>query len=109
MTQEVYLIDRKNNYYRINGLNFPHHNPESYEARQSGGQRNHTLLDGELVVDRTGSGQTKLRLLLFDCVVLEHRCMADSPLTYRYGCLLEYIIPPYVERLGQSGAFAPFE
>lgn len=48
--QEVFLIDRKNDYRQVNNLRFPHHAKEE--------MRNHTLLDGELVLDRdprTGS------------------------------------------------------
>jgi len=112
MVQEVYLIDRKNNYYRVYDLFFPHHDPNSPEAQQTGGQRNHTLLDGELVVDRIGPQQTKLRLLLFDCIVLEHISMAERPLSRRYGRLLDFVFPPYAKYLEHNksaATSAPFE
>jgi len=110
--QEVYLVDRKNNYYRIHGLYFPHRDWESCEAQESGAQRNHTLLDGELVIDRTGQDQYKLRLLLFDCIVLDHKYLAEYPLSHRYDCLAKYIFPPYAEHLKRNKdttSPAPFE
>lgn len=100
--QEIYLvrhtegrgssqINRKNHYYRIENLVMPVTGP--------GGEsllRNHTILDGELVIDEIAANQVrngrsgvltrqrKLRLLLFDCVVMDGVSMADRPLGRRY-------------------------
>lgn len=100
--QEIYLvrhtegrgssqINRKNHYYRIENLVMPVTGP--------GGEsllRNHTILDGELVIDEIAANQVrsgrsgvltrqrKLRLLLFDCVVIDGVSMADRPLGRRY-------------------------
>lgn len=112
MKQEVYLIDRKNNYHRISGLCFPNQDHTCPKAKQNGGQRNHTLLDGELVVDRTETSTTRLRLLLFDCIVLERENIATLPLRDRYCRLLNYVYTPYTQHLNKTTratACLPFE
>ncbi|QRV85775.1 mRNA guanylyltransferase [Ceratobasidium sp. AG-Ba] len=87
--QEVYLIDRKNNYYQQDGLFFPHPaNPQ----RALG----NTLLDGELVMDRDPqTGQESLNLLVFDCIVGDAQNLMSKSLTSRYGRLREWVSKPY--------------
>lgn len=114
MKQEVYLIDRKNNYHRVSGLYFPNQDLTCPKAKQNGGQRSDTLLDGELVVDRAETSRTKsrLRLLLFDCIVLERENIATLPLRDRYCRLLNQVYTPYTRHLKQTTcttACLPFE
>ncbi|PKI82898.1 Ceg1p [Malassezia vespertilionis] len=100
--QEVYLIDRKNNYYQIWDIFFPHHNPQSPEAAATAGQRTHTLLDGELVLDALGPNQTKLRLLLFDCIVIDGENISRRSLGRRYARLRSHIFPAYNQHLKRN-------
>jgi mRNA guanylyltransferase len=104
--QEVYLIDRKNEYRRQHpALFFPFHEiPPTEKACRAldmsmvGDRyavRKDTLLDGELVWDVHRDGTRTLRLLLFDCVVLDGTSMAQRPLSKRYGRLNELFLPPF--------------
>ncbi|KIS66820.1 mRNA guanylyltransferase [Mycosarcoma maydis] len=104
--QEVFLIDRKNEYYKVEGIVFPHHLPKDNSMR------NHTLMDGELVIDTDASGKKKLVLLLFDLIVLDRELLANRPLSKRYGRLKIYVYPPYVDYLKRNPAAAalrPFD
>ena len=112
--QEVYLIDRKNNYYRVDHIFFPHH--EKKPARGSlcplFAPRSNTILDGELVVDKIDKDQKKLRLLLFDCLVCDGFKMTDRKLFARFGRLESHIMTPYFEYLNcynEMEMLAPFE
>lgn len=97
--QEVFLIDRKNNYYQLDNIFFPHHDLRSATAQATGGQRTDTLLDGELVIDTISPGNTKLRLLLFDCVVVDGENLTKRELGRRYARLRAHIVPPYEQHL----------
>ncbi|KAG8790573.1 Dcp1p-Dcp2p decapping enzyme complex alpha subunit [Ceratobasidium sp. 428] len=87
--QEVYLIDRKNNYRQQDGLFFPHYT----DPRRPLGN---TLLDAELVVDYDPqTGQETLNLLAFDCMVGDFQNLMSKSLTSRYGRLREWVGRPY--------------
>lgn len=110
--QEVFLIDRKNEYYKVEGIVFPHHMPKDPEVARVNGMRNHTLMDGELVIDTDANGKQKLVLLLFDLIVLDRELLANRPLSKRYGRLKSYVYPPYVDYLKRNPAAAarrPFD
>lgn len=131
--QEVFLIDRKNNYYHQPDVFFPHSDmqfypkgsPQEKEAayRRAAAAgityyegwplRKDTLLDGELVwdTDKT-TGQRRLRLLLFDALIVDGTNMSHRPLTKRYGRLHNMICRPLADFLRQNPAAAsrmPFE
>ncbi|CAO1631650.1 unnamed protein product [Parajaminaea phylloscopi] len=131
--QEVFLIDRKNNYYRQNDVVFPHSDIQFYpkgsptekeaayrRAAAAGVTyfegwplRKDTLLDGELVwdTDKT-TGTRRLRLLLFDALVVDGINMSQRPLTKRYGRLYSMICRPLADLLRQNPVVAsrmPFE
>lgn len=93
--QEVYLIDRKNNYHQIRNIYFPHHEPQSPVAIPTLGQRTNTILDGELVIDTISPGKNKLCLLLFDCLVVDGENVTRKALGKRYGRLRNQILPAY--------------
>ncbi|ELU45025.1 CEG1 protein [Rhizoctonia solani AG-1 IA] len=99
--QEVYLIDRKNEYRQQDGLFFPH----PMDPRRALGN---TLLDAELVTDYdpetkqvrlcaipytlrktliTGITQETLNLLAFDCIVGDAQNLMSKSLTSRYGSI----------------------
>ncbi|GAB1517967.1 Dcp1p-Dcp2p decapping enzyme complex alpha subunit [Rhizoctonia solani] len=99
--QEVYLIDRKNEYRQQDGLFFPH----PMDPRRALGN---TLLDAELVTDYdpetkqtliTGITQETLNLLAFDCIVGDAQNLMSKSLTSRYGRLKEWVIKPYQKML----------
>lgn len=132
-TQEVYLIDRKNQYKAQHGLFFPHSDFQYYakgtlDQKQAAFERAHrdgipykdgwpgrkdTLLDGELVWDTDRrTGQRKLRLLLFDALVVDGANMSTKPLTKRYGRLHDQIFKPfheYTKHNPRAAQAAPFE
>lgn len=93
--QEVYLIDRKNNYYQVHNIVLPHYDPKSPAAAATSGLLTNTILDGELVIDRIGPNKTKLRLLLFDCLVFHGDNIMRRPLGRRYARLRSHLLPPY--------------
>ncbi|CAO1637322.1 unnamed protein product [Sympodiomycopsis kandeliae] len=123
--QEVYLIDRKNNYFLQKGLFFPHGDQQYYtrsshtadqkaqvkaKVAQDGlpylngwPGRKDTLLDGELVWDtEKATGIRRLRLLLFDALVVDGVNMSKRPLSKRYGRLHSMIFKPFSEYLRQQ-------
>lgn len=110
--QEVFLIDRKNNYYQVDNLIFPHHDTNSPSMMATGGMRTNTLLDGELVIDTIYPGKTKLRLLLFDCLAIDGQSLAHKPLGRRYASIRSHVLPPYQSFMKQNklaSIRAPFE
>lgn len=110
--QEVFLIDRKNDYYKVEGVVFPHHMPKDPEVARVHGMRNHTLMDGELVIDTDASGKQKLVLLLFDLIVLDRELLANRPFSKRYSRLKSFVYPPYADYLKRNPAAAarrPFD
>ncbi|PWN29023.1 DNA ligase/mRNA capping enzyme [Jaminaea rosea] len=131
--QDVFLVDRKNNYYFQQHVFFPTSDQRFYPkgtpqqkeaayalAHQEGiaykdgwPARKDTLLDGELVWDTDRStGRRKMRLLLFDALVVDGQNMAQRPLTKRYGRLHSMVYPPlhqYLQQNPKSAAAMPFE
>ncbi|PWY97781.1 mRNA capping enzyme, alpha subunit [Testicularia cyperi] len=110
--QETFLIDRKNDYYQVDNLHFPHHMPNHPDAAPFNGMRNHTLMDGELVIDTDRNGNEKLVLLLFDLIVLDRELLSQRPLSKRYGRLKTFVYPPYADFLRKNPAAAarqPFQ
>lgn len=110
--QEVYLIDRKNMYYRQHHLFFPHFDQAAPNSLATCGQLTHTLLDGELVIDTITPQQTKLRLLLFDCIVLDGENVSRRSLGRRYARIRSKVYPAYAKYLRthhEAQMLAPFE
>jgi mRNA guanylyltransferase len=85
-----YLIDRKNDYYYVEGLHFPHHNDPN-------GQQYHkdTILDGELVSDKEDDGSYRLRYLVFDCLVLDGENLISKPFDKRIGRFHSFVDAPF--------------
>ncbi|KAK0560414.1 Dcp1p-Dcp2p decapping enzyme complex alpha subunit [Tilletia horrida] len=96
--QEVFLIDRKNEFRYIPGLQFPSHKPKEWHT--------HSLLDGELVLDLDpNTGKHYLVLLLFDCIVLDQENLSKRPLVKRYGRLQQFFHAPYERFCRENEAF----
>ncbi|KAK4689966.1 mRNA guanylyltransferase, partial [Tremellales sp. Uapishka_1] len=91
--QEVWLIDRKQRYFSVHDLHFPHW--ENQDA-----PLDDTILDGELVLDvDPRSGAEVLRFYAFDCLVLNGENIMWKPLQSRYGRLKTWVIAPHVKAL----------
>ncbi|KAF9789900.1 mRNA capping enzyme [Thelephora terrestris] len=86
--QTVFLLDRHNNYYQIEGFYFPHHEDPRLPLKNS-------LVDGELVLDET------LRYLCFDCLVIDDQNVMRRTLDKRYGRLKDWFYKPYQRMLTQ--------
>ncbi|KAL5511613.1 CEG1 [Sanghuangporus vaninii] len=87
--QDIYLIDRHNNYRVISGFFFPHH----ADPKKPLGS---TIIDGELVIDTDArTGQDTLRLLAFDCLVVDYQNVMSRTLDKRYGRLQEWFFKPF--------------
>lgn len=119
--QEVYLvcrltltcqIDRKNTYYQTHGIFFPQFKSPPKAPKNAVYPLTNTILDGELVVDTITKGQTKLSLLLFDCLVINGLNVTSRPLSRRYASLQMQLYPAF-ERFMRANPDAqmmlPFE
>ncbi|KZT35071.1 mRNA capping enzyme, alpha subunit [Sistotremastrum suecicum HHB10207 ss-3] len=104
--QDTFLIDRHNKYRIVQGFVFPHHTDPRRPLRAS-------ILDGELVLDTDRrTGKETLRLLIFDCLVIDQENVMAKSLTSRTGRLKEYLFKPYDKMLAEFPQMAesqPFE
>ncbi|KAJ7782641.1 mRNA capping enzyme, catalytic domain-containing protein [Mycena metata] len=88
-SQTVYLIDRNNSYYELQGLFFPHHETPTSPLLD-------TLVDGELVYDvDPRTKQETLRFLAFDCLVVDGQNIMARPLDKRYARLESFFFKPF--------------
>lgn len=87
----IYLIDRKNDYYYVPGLFFPHHenNPNFQRFHEN------TILDGELVEEKHTDGHTEVKFLVFDCLVTDNQSCTHRTLDKRLAFFQEFILKPY--------------
>ncbi|KAH8553433.1 mRNA capping enzyme, catalytic domain-containing protein [Umbelopsis sp. PMI_123] len=92
--QEVYLFDRKSNFFLIPNLRFPIPNDPSFQKCHTD-----TIIDGELVLDREPDGRVRQRLLLFDCLVIAGKILVERDLSKRLGYLKMDILRPYQQML----------
>jgi len=92
--QEVYMFDRKNNFFVIPNLRFPIPNDPSFQKCHTD-----TIIDGELVLDKEPDGRVRQRLLLFDCLVIAGKILVERELTKRLGYLSTDILRPYHQML----------
>ncbi|OXG93496.1 mRNA guanylyltransferase [Cryptococcus neoformans A2-102-5] len=94
--QEVWLIDRKQRFFKIQGLYFAH-----WENRSA--FLGETLLDGELVIDIDPiSGAQTLMYYAFDCMVLHGENIMEKPLLKRYARLHDWVIKPFATALSAN-------
>ncbi|KAI9206367.1 mRNA capping enzyme, catalytic domain-containing protein [Polychytrium aggregatum] len=104
---ECFLIDRNNQYYRLDSRGFVL--PSAGDGRSF---QNDTILDGELVLDVNEDDTTTLWFLLFDCIVIEGKSLMQRPFTTRLGYLKENVLKPYkalVARDRQLQEHVPFQ
>ncbi|TFK63235.1 mRNA capping enzyme, alpha subunit [Pluteus cervinus] len=104
--QNIYLIDRHNEYRQLSGLFFPHHENPRKPLRNS-------IIDGELVIDVDPRTKTEsMRYLAFDCLVVDDQNVMSRPLDKRYGRLKEWLHKPYDKMIRDHPHMAnaqPFE
>ncbi|MCJ1478133.1 Dcp1p-Dcp2p decapping enzyme complex alpha subunit [Lambiella insularis] len=84
----TYLIDRKNDYYWVEGLHFPL--PDDEQLFHTG-----TLVDGELVNDTQLNGSIQLKYLVFDCLVLDGSSLMHRTLDKRLAYFQNKVYKPY--------------
>ncbi|KAH9180512.1 mRNA capping enzyme [Lactarius sanguifluus] len=91
--QIVCIVDRHNIYREISGLFFPHYEHPERPLRS-------TVLDAELVIDvDPRTKRETLRLLCFDCLVVDNANVMSKTLDKRYYRLKEYVSKPYAKML----------
>ncbi|ETN39701.1 uncharacterized protein HMPREF1541_05927 [Cyphellophora europaea CBS 101466] len=89
-----YLIDRRNDYYFVDGLFFPHQDSKDFSKAH-----NHTILDGELVEDRYPDGTSSIKFFVFDCLVLDKNELMPRPLDKRLAYFKNHVLEPYKKLL----------
>lgn len=100
---QTLLIDRKNDYYKINGFGFPQ-NSSSFLTD--------TVVDGELIYDKTSEGKQILYFLAFDALMVDGKSLVDKPYTSRLGYLRELVLKPYLAKVQKEPSWRrshPFE
>jgi mRNA guanylyltransferase len=85
-----YLIDRKNNYWYVQNLHFPHHEDPTFARFHD-----RTILDGELVEDRYADGTSEIKFLVFDCLVLDGNNLMGRTLDKRLAYWKSHVRDPY--------------
>lgn len=58
---DVYFLDRNNDVFKVEGMNFPL-DPASTQSLRD------TLLDGEMIIDKVSQGVVRPRFLVYDMV-----------------------------------------
>lgn len=87
--QAIYFIDRKNDYYYVPNLHFPHHEDNTFRKFHEA-----SILDGELVEDKHPDGRTIIKFLVFDMLVLDGKDLRDRTLDKRLGYMKSFLIKP---------------
>ena len=85
-----YLIDRRNDYWFVPNLHFPHHEDKAFARFHTD-----TLLDGELVEDRHPDGTSTIKFLVFDCLVLDGQILMQRTLDKRLAYFQTNVLRPY--------------
>ncbi|RKP35417.1 mRNA capping enzyme, catalytic domain-containing protein, partial [Dimargaris cristalligena] len=100
----VFMVDRLNNYHYIKEMqmHLQFHDPKSKNQHQT---RRETLIDGEMVVERSGN-QVRRRFLAFDIMVNSSIIVTHRSYSTRLGMLHQDIIKPYLETLKRDPAIA---
>ncbi|KAL7423126.1 Dcp1p-Dcp2p decapping enzyme complex alpha subunit [Cryptotrichosporon argae] len=104
--QEVWLIDRKQQYFLLDGIHFTHW------ARPDDPLTD-TIVDGELIIDvDPETGHETLRFYAFDCLVLHGENIMQKGLVKRYARLRDWVVQPYekaLQRYPEWRESLPFE
>lgn len=101
--ETAYLIDRKNNYYYVQGLHFP---LQGADAKF----HENCIVDGELVLDQDEKGSV-LKYLVFDALVIDGKLLTERTLDKRLAYFRELVYKPYADlckRFPAEVQFFPF-
>jgi len=95
-----YLIDRKNEFYYIEGLHLPIPPRKDQQGRDDPNHdwaafHEQTLLDGELLVDKERNGTHTLKYLVFDCLVMDGQDIMQRSLDKRLAFFIDMVHKPY--------------
>ncbi|KAF3906377.1 hypothetical protein ABW20_dc0104516 [Dactylellina cionopaga] len=88
-TEAYYLIDRKNDYYWVQGLHYPKTADDWVSFHTD------TIIDGELVIDKKKDGREVLKYLVFDCLMLDGLSLVQRSLDKRLGYFRSNFFKPY--------------
>ncbi|KAL8928702.1 MAG: hypothetical protein Q9172_000765 [Xanthocarpia lactea] len=88
--EAVYLIDRKNDYYRVPSVHFPLPGEKDESLHHVD-----TLVDGELVNDRLPNETMQLTYLVFDCLCLDGNSLMHRTLDKRLAYFRDGVFNPY--------------
>ncbi len=91
----IYLIDRKNDYYWVEGLHFPRAPEDPSQDTDWGSYHVATLLDGELLWDEFADGRRVLKYLVFDCLMLDGTNLMGRTLDKRLAYFMDKVYKPY--------------
>ena len=103
--QELYLMDRKKTFFRI----------DMYASGDSSNQIgifSDTVLDGELIFESNKDKINTTVLLLFDCLAIKNENVTRLPFQWRYACLQNQIRPSihsFLEKRIHTNATLGFE
>ncbi|KAG0147952.1 hypothetical protein CROQUDRAFT_42075 [Cronartium quercuum f. sp. fusiforme G11] len=103
--QEVYFINRRDEFFLVDQVCFPHYEDQNRYLKDS-------IIDGELVIDVEPQTGQHLRFLVFDCIVLDGQNLMQRPLMNRYGRLKDWVIAPLNKMLDarpRQREIMPFE
>lgn len=92
-----YLIDRRNDYYAVDGLKFPHQDDKTSQKFHK-----ETILDGELVEDRLPNGKRLIKFLAFDLLIIDQKDLRERSLDKRLAYLKDFVLKPYQDWIASS-------
>ncbi|KAG8225127.1 hypothetical protein J437_LFUL006150 [Ladona fulva] len=88
---QVYLVDRDNNVFQVDGLRFPHRKDLKRHLQA-------TLVDGEMVIDKE-NGQDVPKYLIYDIIHFEGMDVGNTRFSVRLICIDKEIIFPRRESM----------
>ena len=86
----AYFIDRKNDYYFVPNLHFPVPDDSSFSRIHT-----KTILDGELVLENSGTPEEVIKFLVFDCLIVDGKSLLKRELNKRLAYFKDLVLKPY--------------
>lgn len=88
---QVFMIDRDNSIFHIDNLEFPFRKDPRVHL-------SHTLLDGEMIIDKV-NGQPVPRYLIYDIIKFNRQPVGQCDFNIRLVCIEKEIISPRMEKM----------
>ncbi|XP_034230434.1 mRNA-capping enzyme [Thrips palmi] len=83
---EIFFLDRDNSVFQVENLRFPMRKDPQRHIEN-------TLLDGEMVIDKTENGESIPRYLVYDIIKFNNQELMSQPFyPIRYNCIREEIV-----------------